>query len=69
VLLNHCSRDPFIKERIDPHALSPNLLSPKDKDNLFNLAHHFKGPLLSNSFFEPIIKTKVLINQKIPHAA
>jgi len=43
------------------------LLSSEDKDNLLNPVDHLEGPFLPNSFSEPIIKTKVLINQEIPH--
>jgi len=35
-------------------------LSSKDKDNLLNVVHRRKDAILSDSPFEPIIKTEVL---------
>ncbi len=73
-LLYRWSKNQFIETRarlrssFQKPLWSPmHLLSPEDKDHLLNLGNHAQGPLLPNSFFEPIIETKVFINQESPH--
>jgi hypothetical protein len=52
---------------VNPNSFVRDLFPPKNEDDLFDGICHPLGRFIPDSLFEPVIKTKVFINQKTPH--